>query len=588
MQKFSTPESPLAPNALASLTRYTPLFLWAAALWFTGTTVFHESFSNEIYVPIKYSVGPRAMEYLNAGLFACAIGGMCILLRCYANFSERLAWLRWGLLTLTAVGCCGLLMVTNIEIFHYFQYMLLVMLLRAGGITEGNAYCAALLGSLVDEGRQYLLHPRYTGYMDWNDLVINALGMGFGILIMRRALVYRAGANRVLRRIVVAGASLCAALAVGTWAAGRMILYYPLPKGMEPTAFPMVDGLRMLVLSLRAAPGPDTPFWSVGPLDRHFHAMTILEGCIASVLVSLGVWLLVRRPLPPKALTALLCVAALSMAPAAWAQTSATVLPVVYTSSPPTIDGIPSEKVWEKAVWTDAFMDMVDASAPWLRTEVALLWDQEHLYVAVRMEEPHLEARISEHDGPVYRDPDFELFIAAPHAYYELEINALGTQYDVFWIWRDSLSPDSSYSLSQWDESSRHTMLLSGIGQHRHPRGERVGFIDFDAPKLRHKVALQGSLNKADDRDHGWTLEIALPWQALPWSQQDRQSLQLPPKAGDMWPVNLSRFVSRDAQGIALPPLRPAAWTLTQHGEFDSHMPERFALMQFLPQELKP
>ena len=37
----------------------------------------------------------------------------------------------------------------------------------------------------------------------------------------------------------------------------------------------------------------------------------------------------------------------------------------------------------------------------------------------------------------IYEENDLEVFIAGEDAYYEFEINALNTVYEVFWIWKD-------------------------------------------------------------------------------------------------------------------------------------------------------
>ena len=191
---------------------------------------------------------------------------------------------------------------------------------------------------------------------------------------------------------------------------------------------------------------------------------------------------------------------------------------------------------------------------------------------------PALEAFITERDGPVYRDKDFELFIAGRDAYWELEVNARNTLYDVFWIWRDALGPDKRYNPSDWDASTRRIMTLRGIGEHVHPRGERIGFIDADMPETRTAVSLEGTCNTDTDIDRGWTLEIIIPWKAL---EALRDNRALPPRPGDIWRMNLSRFATRDRSGKLLPSLRPAGWPLTRHGIFDSHMPERFAVVRF-------
>ena len=69
-------------------------------------------------------------------------------------------------------------------------------------------------------------------------------------------------------------------------------------------------------------------------------------------------------------------------------------------------------------------------------------------------------------------------------AYYELEINALGTEFDLFL--------DKPYR--------------SGGSAH----------IAWDMEGLRTAVRLDGTINDPSDEDRGWTVEIAIPWAALP------------------------------------------------------------------------
>jgi predicted metal-dependent HD superfamily phosphohydrolase len=44
---------------------------------------------------------------------------------------------------------------------------------------------------------------------------------------------------------------------------------------------------------------------------------------------------------------------------------------------------------------------------------------------------------LTERDSKIWFDNDLEIFIAGKDAYYEFEINALGTIYEVMWIWKD-------------------------------------------------------------------------------------------------------------------------------------------------------
>ncbi|MBK8883844.1 MAG: carbohydrate-binding family 9-like protein [Bacteroidales bacterium] len=106
------------------------------------------------------------------------------------------------------------------------------------------------------------------------------------------------------------------------------------------------------------------------------------------------------------------------------------------TTAPVNIDGIPDEKAWADVPWTDYFVDIEGSSKPlpkW-KTHAKLLWDDSNLYVAAELEEPHVWARLRQRDTVIFYDNDFEVFIdpdGDTQAYYELEVNALGTAWDL-------------------------------------------------------------------------------------------------------------------------------------------------------------
>ncbi len=87
---------------------------------------------------------------------------------------------------------------------------------------------------------------------------------------------------------------------------------------------------------------------------------------------------------------------------------------------------------------------------------------------------PNVWATLTERDSRIYEDNDLEVFIAGQNTYYEFEINALNTIYEVFWVWKDAALPPG------FDPAHRRIMTLSGVGGHQHPRGERWGFLDWD------------------------------------------------------------------------------------------------------------
>ena len=104
-------------------------------------------------------------------------------------------------------------------------------------------------------------------------------------------------------------------------------------------------------------------------------------------------------------------------------------------SSPIVVDGRLDEADWRAAERSPRFADLIGGT-PWHpRHARRVLWDDTYLYVGYWVEEPFVEATLTERDAPIYKNNDVELFIAGRDAYYEFEINAFGTIYEVFFIW---------------------------------------------------------------------------------------------------------------------------------------------------------
>ena len=133
--------------------------------------------------------------------------------------------------------------------------------------------------------------------------------------------------------------------------------------------------------------------------------------------------------------------------------------------------------------------------------------------------------------------------------------------------------------MPEWNPKGRKILPLSGIGGHVHPRGERYGFLDWDFPGLLHAVHIDGTLNDPGDKDRGWSAELALPWKGLKWLADGRS---LPPKDGDVWRIDCSRFEQVGPKGERLNP--SAGWTWNRHGHYDSHIPEVFTFVHFSEQ----
>jgi hypothetical protein len=246
-------------------------------------------------------------------------------------------------------------------------------------------------------------------------------------------------------------------------------------------------------------------------------------------------------------------------------------------AGPIVVDGRLDEPSWQAAERSPRFEDLETPGRPALfDTRAAMLWDDEHLYVAFWCEEPHLRATFVERDSMICRENDVEVFIAGKDAYFEFELNALGTIMERFYIWQDR------YVEAGYAEQPEFDLLGDGIvdtlggkwSGHAHPRGRRWCFRNWDMPGLQWAVQLDGTLNDDSDVDRGWTVEIAFPWKSLAPLADGRS---LPAKEGDTWRMDISRFQWLDEGGRRTCP----GWAWNTHGVYDSHIPERFTYIHF-------
>jgi hypothetical protein len=192
----------------------------------------------------------------------------------------------------------------------------------------------------------------------------------------------------------------------------------------------------------------------------------------------------------------------------------------VYATTPVKMDGKLDDGVWLLAAWTDDFLDIQgpELPAPRYRTRVKMLWDDTYLYIGALMEEPHVWASLRNHDDIVFRDNDFEVFIdpdGDTREYYELEVNAFGTIFDLY--------------------------------LHRRYKEEGPAEHGWNCEGLKTAIHIDGTLNDPTDTDKGWSLEWAIPWSSLKPPAWDKPSFgekergAARPKPGEEWRINFSR-----------------------------------------------
>ncbi len=244
------------------------------------------------------------------------------------------------------------------------------------------------------------------------------------------------------------------------------------------------------------------------------------------------------------------------------------------------VDGNLDKPEWRAAPRSRRFVDLVTGVPGFLDTRMAALWDDERLYVALWAEEPNVRAALAERDALVWTENDLEVFIGGEDCYYEFEINARGTIYEVFYVWQDALKPGSRFDRPEFDLRARDVDVLGGFQDAsrwgRHPRGRRWAFMDWDFPGLEAKVRVDGTLNDESDVDRGWTAEIAFPWRGMEILAGRRP---VPPRGGDAWRMDFSRFEKLEPCGVEVNP--HPGWALNKHGVYDSHIPECFSFVEF-------
>lgn len=228
--------------------------------------------------------------------------------------------------------------------------------------------------------------------------------------------------------------------------------------------------------------------------------------------------------------------------------------------SAPLIDGSLTDPAWLDVPSTEAFVDIrgEDGAAPRLGTHVKMMWDDTHFYVGAELQDPHVWATLKEKNAIIFHDNDFEVFIDPDgdnHNYYELEVNALNT------IWELTLAKP----------------YRDG--------GPPIHGTNMEG--LRSAVHVAGTLNNPTDADRGWSVEIAFPWDGF----RRYTKGNLPPHQGEHWRVNFSRVEWQhtllDGQYEKAPDAEEDNWVWSPQGTLDMHRPETWGYVQFSATRLR-
>ncbi|MFD2568502.1 carbohydrate-binding family 9-like protein [Pseudotenacibaculum haliotis] len=231
---------------------------------------------------------------------------------------------------------------------------------------------------------------------------------------------------------------------------------------------------------------------------------------------------------------------------------------VVYkTTQPITIDGKADESDWKNSAFTDEFIDIEGVKIPSQTTKVKMLWDANFLYVYAKLDEKHIWGDITKRDAVIFYNNDFEVFISPSddtHNYGEIEINALGTV---------------------WDLILNKPYNVGGKPKNR-----------WNLNDLKSAVFIKGSLNDPSDIDEYWSVELAIPLSAY---AELKNRPKIKPKDGEQWRINFSRvqwdhdlkdgtYSRKKKGGKFLPEYN---WTWSNQGAINMHLPENWGYIHF-------
>ncbi len=217
---------------------------------------------------------------------------------------------------------------------------------------------------------------------------------------------------------------------------------------------------------------------------------------------------------------------------------------VTKIAKPIKIDGKLDEASWKSAPSTGPFVDTMTGGPAAISTEAKLLWDNHNLYIAFENVDNDVWSTLTERDAKLWTQEAVEVMIDADgngKTYVELQVAPNGNIFDAYLPsyrkYEDSLDPKRK--MYDWNS------------------------------KLKAKVVVDGTLNKRDDQDKGWTVEMALPLADA--NGLDKPGVKIPPAVGDVWRMNMFRLdAPKNKPQVAAgwsPPLVPDFHKLDRFGE---------------------
>jgi len=174
--------------------------------------------------------------------------------------------------TLFVVICVNVLFVLNVEAIHFIQYGIFAIICFQINRSYWKTMFWSVMAGVADELYQYLyLAPLKSEYYDFNDVIINAVGAGIGLVLVR---VLNPRNHHFKTQVFIQstevkfGFVLVAFLIIG-------FLTGFISYGPDPSAafcFMKVENIQ---------------FWHIVPPEIKFHVVKPIEGTLSTLLLIL-------------------------------------------------------------------------------------------------------------------------------------------------------------------------------------------------------------------------------------------------------------------------------------------------------------
>jgi hypothetical protein len=213
----------------------------------------------------------------------------------------------------------------------------------------------------------------------------------------------------------------------------------------------------------------------------------------------------------------------------------------------PRIDGKLDDAAWKDVPETEPFVQTLTGAPSAQRTTARMVYDDQNLYIAFDNRDEDVWSDLVKHDDKLWTQEADEVMIDADgdgKTYIELQVNPRGATFD-------SYLPAYRQNQNDWESG------------------------------MKAAVNVEGTLGKRDDRDQGWTAEMAIPLQAV--KGRAEKGPPLPPKPGDAWRINLYRMDTPKGK-----PQEGSGWSPPLVGDF--HALDKFGEVIFAgePQPAAP